>query len=226
MPKISIVRKALMATVHDLIRGTYRKEILWSVFFGILAFLLLYVIVFAVFFRTDFFDLHWLDTLIDWVGSLAIVILTAFFFPATVTLMCSFFVDRVVEKTEKQYLLGRAKYSRSLFLDIRQSLKVFIPYIIVQVLILPLMFIPVLNLILFVMVSSFFMTQEFLAMIALRFYTEDQWRLQKTKYLKSAYLGAAIISMISWIPILNFILPLVAMSYMTHLFHNMEKLKN
>jgi CysZ protein len=133
------------------------------------AFITLYVTVWVVLTQVSVADLWWLDTLVDVLGGLAVLVLTWLLFPAVATVVLSLFIEHIVTAVEKQYypLLPALRA-----LSIRQTIAVALKFTTVMValnlLMLPLYLVPVLNVLVFYGLNVYLLGREYFELVALR----------------------------------------------------------
>ena len=91
---------ALYRAVYALSTPPLRRIVALSLALAVLTFALLWLAIAGVLYNTAFFDWRPLNWLADAMGGLAVLALSWLFFPAVVTLIMSFFLERVAAAVE------------------------------------------------------------------------------------------------------------------------------
>ena len=86
---------ALFRAIGALAEPTMRRVVALSLGLAVLTFVLLWFAIAALLYRTSFFDWRVLNWLVDLLGGLAVLGLTWLLFPAVVTLIMGFYLERV-----------------------------------------------------------------------------------------------------------------------------------
>jgi uncharacterized protein involved in cysteine biosynthesis len=90
--------------------------------------------------------------------------------------------------------------------------------IICNIIVLPLYFIPVINLFVYYLLNGYLISREYFQMVAIRHHEmEEVTRLRKTN-ASELYLMGIVIAFALTIPILNLIAPIIATAAMVHLY--------
>ena len=176
----------------------------------------------------------WLSGLNGWWGDiaqaggvLATLVIAWFTFPALAAAISAIFADRVIDAVEARYYPGRpAPLEVSIWSSILDGIKLAILSLVVNVLALPFLIFPPLYAVIVYGVNGWLLGREYYEMPALR-------RLQRpvAKQLYRAHrgrftLGGVLIAIISTIPIVNLIAPILATAFMVHLFESVVKLES
>jgi CysZ protein len=208
-----------------LLRGlTLLKErafwrVVWhSLLITTTAFIGLYVLVWVILTHVSVADLWWIDTLVDVLGGLAVLVLTWLLFPAVATIVLSLFIDRIVTAVERQYYpLLPAPIAFSNWQTIAVALKFTSMMVALNLLVLPLYLVPILNVIVFYGINAYLLGREYFELVALRRLDPmSAQRLRRAHRLRLFIAGLLIAGLLT-LPIVNLVAPLLAAAFMVHL---------
>lgn len=160
----------------------------------------------------------WMETAADVVAGAASFILAWFLFPVTTVLIASFFADTAAGRIERlEYQLPDAK-GASLWEEIRGGLSFAATAIGLNVICLPLYFIPLLNIATYYALNSYLLGREFFEMVAIRrmplaeakiLFRQHRWKIMSC---------GLIVAFASTLPVVNLFAPIFAIVLMVHLF--------
>jgi CysZ protein len=194
-------------------------RVIWrSLVIAIAVFIGLYITVWAVLAHVSVADIWWIDTVIDVLGGLAVLVLTWLLFPAVVTLVISLFIDRIVTAVETQYYPHLpALRSLSFWRNIAAALKFSGAMVGLNLFALPLYLVPVLNLIVFYGINGYLLGREYFELVALRrLEPRSAQRLRQSHRLRLFIAGLLITGLLT-LPVVNLVAPLLAAAFMVHL---------
>ena len=153
--------------------------------------------------------------LIDTVGFLGVW----FVFPALSVLIAGVFQERVIHHVEEKWYPDRIRIDKPRFWpDIIHDIKFTIWALFLNVLILP-AYIFGGGFVLSVLLNTYLLGREFFETSAGYHIGKPQARKMISDYRFSIYFGGLMITLLSLIPIVNCIMPIVAMIWMVHLYH-------
>jgi CysZ protein len=176
----------------------------------------------------------WLSGLNGWWGDIAqaagvlgTLVIAWFTFPALAAAISAIFADRVIDAVEARYYPGRsAPYEVSVGATIVDALKLALLSLIANLLALPFLIFPPLYFLIAYGVNGYLLGREYYEMPAFR-------RLQRpvAKEVYRAHrgqftLGGVLIAILSTIPFVNLIAPILATAFMVHLFESVVKLES
>jgi CysZ protein len=194
-------------------------RVIWrSLVIAIAVFIGLYITVWAVLAHVSVADIWWIDTVIDVLGGLAVLVLTWLLFPAVVTLVISLFIDRIVTAVETQYYPHLpALRPLSFWRNIAAALKFSGAMVGLNLFALPLYLVPVLNLIVFYGINGYLLGREYFELVALRrLEPRSAQRLRQSHRLRLFIAGLLITGLLT-LPVVNLVAPLLAAAFMVHL---------
>jgi len=192
------------------------------------------VAVFAVIAVLAWWLVGWLSGLHGWWGDaaqvggvLATLVIAWFTFPALAAAISAVFADRVINAVEARYYPGRpAPFEVSLWASVFDGLKLALLSLVANLLTLPFLIFPPVYFLIAYGVNGYLLGREYYEMPAFR-------RLQRpaVKPLYVAHRGrftraGVLIAIISTIPFVNLIAPIIATAFMVHLFESVVILEN
>lgn len=196
----------------------FRRPLAWSVALSMLVFAGLLAGVWVLITRTAFFETFWLNAVVDALGGLAALVLTVLLFPGVVAAILSLFLDRVIAAVERRHYphLPPAREA-PLAEQIGGALKFLAVVIIANLIVLPLYLIPIVNLVVFALLNGYLLAREYYGTVApRRLAVEGQgrlWRQRRATFI----LSGIILALAAAVPLVSFVVPVVAAAVMTHL---------
>jgi CysZ protein len=211
--------------VSAFLRGlTLLKErafwrVVWhSILLTAAALIVLYIIVWAVLTYVSVADIWWIDTLVDVLGGLVVLVLTWLLFPAVATLVISLFIDRIITAVETQYYpFLPVPLSLPFWRGIAVALKFTSAMLVLNLIALPLYLVPILNVIVFYGLNAYLLGREYFELVALRrLDPPSAQRLRRAHRLRLFIAGLLIAGLLT-LPVVNLVAPLLAAAFMVHL---------
>jgi uncharacterized protein involved in cysteine biosynthesis len=176
----------------------------------------------------------WLAGLHGWwgeaaqIGGVAATIVLAWFtFPALAAAISAIFADRVIDAVEARYYPGRPAPNRvSLWAAAFDGLKLALLSLVVNLLALPFLIFPPLYFLIAYGVNGYLLGREYYEMPALRRLDRLQAKRVYSGHRGRFTLGGVLIAILSTVPVVNLIAPIVATAFMVHLFESVVNLGN
>jgi CysZ protein len=162
--------------------------------------------------------------LLDWLaaalGTLAVLALAWLLFPAVVTLVMGFFLDRVAAAVEEIDFPGCGPPRRRPPWETAAALlRLGLLTIALNLLVLPLyLFVPGMNLVLFLALNGYLLGREYFEVVALRRLDAGAARAMRNRLGGRVFIGGVVIAGVFALPIVNLLAPVVATVFMLHLF--------
>jgi CysZ protein len=197
---------------------TFWRVVWHSLLITTAAFIGLYVMVWVVLTQVSVADLWWIDTLVDVLGGLAVLVLTWLLFPAVATVVLSLFIDRIVTAVERQYYpLLPAPIALSIWQTVAVALKFMTVMVALNLVILPLYLVPVLNVLVFYGLNAYLLGREYFELVAFRRLNPISAQRLRHAHRLRLYVAGLLIAGLLTIPIVNLVAPLLAAAFMVHL---------
>jgi CysZ protein len=211
---------ALCRAVYALSTPPLRRIVALSFALAVLTFILLWLAVAGLLYNTAFFDWRPLNWLADAMGGLAVLALSWLFFPAVVTLIMSFFLERVAAAVEA---LDYPGYGPPRPQPIREILRAMLRLtgltLLLNLLALPAyLLLPGINLFLFLALNGYLLGREYFEVVALRRLDAAATRAARNRFGLRVFLGGVVIAALFALPLVNLVAPVVATAFMLHLF--------
>ena len=201
---------------------TFRKVIFWGVIGALLIFMILLTLISGYLFENILVSIPWVDTLIDWLGSIAVLGLVWLLFPAVATLIIGFLLEDIAQAVENKHYHDLPPAQKiGLSESLIEAVKFSAVMITLNILALPIyLFLPALNLVVFYGLNGYLISREYFELVAQR-----RIGTQKAKSLRKAYQGQLLIAgamtaFLLTIPLLNLIAPVIGTAVMVHIFHS------
>ena len=173
---------------------------------------------------------EWLLSLIlafiNFLSIISILLVVTVLFPVFATLIIGFFLEDIVTAVEKKhYPDDPAARPQPISEVISSTLRFALLVLGLNLLFLPLyiilLFLPPLNLVLYYMLNGYCVSREYFELIAKRRMEPamaSQFRqIDRSKVL----IAGVIITFLLTIPIVNFLMPVIAIAFMVHIFHSL-----
>ena len=169
----------------------------------------------------------WLGDVVQAGGVLATLVIAWFTFPALAAAISAIFADRVIDAVEARYYPGRpAPYDVSIWSAILDGLKLALLSLVANLLALPFLIFPPLYVLIAYGVNGYLLGREYYEMPAFRRLqrpvAHQVYRANRSQFS----LGGVLIAVLSTIPIVNLVAPIIATAFMVHLFESVVKLES
>lgn len=165
--------------------------------------------------------IDWLDTVLGWFTGFAGLTMAWLMFPVVTPMVAGFFQDAVIGYVEeKEYPEAEKAKSFPLSEELVEGLKFAGKALLINILMLPLVFIPVVNVIAYWLVNSYLFGREFFEMVAARYKGPRAAKEMRSAYPFYIYFHALpLVAVGLFVPIA---LPFVGVVVMTHLYHRLD----
>lgn len=170
---------------------------------------------------------EYLGELFDWLaGSLfviALLALTLMLFPAVITVVVGFFLERVVLAVEARHYphLPRPR-AASLSETVVSTIKFALVVALVNLLALPfyalLAFVPPFNVLLFYLVNGYLVAREYFELVALRRLEPGAASRLRRRHRGRLQFAGMLLVLLMTIPVVNLLTPVIAAAFMVHVY--------
>ena len=166
----------------------------------------------------------WIETAIQWLGGLALVVGSIFLIPPVTSLISSLYLDDIATTVEKtQYPSDPPGRELPTLAAIALALKFFFVVLAVNIVALFLLLVPGVNLIAFYVGNGYLLGREYFELAAMRHMPAVEAKKLRQANRLTVFLCGLIIAGIASVPILNFITPLFATAFMVHIYKDLAR---
>ncbi len=166
------------------------------------------------------FDWGWLNTALSWLAQAGLVIaLMLSLFPVA-AFVVGFFLDDVASAVEaRHYPDSRPRRRQGILESLWLGLKLFAVIAAFNIALLPLyVFLPGLNVILFLSVNAYLIGREYFELVALRYLAPQQMRALWRRHRGQLFVAGLLIAVSFTIPVVNLAAPLFGTAFMVHMY--------
>jgi CysZ protein len=166
-----------------------------------------------------------LDWLIDLLGIVGVALLSWLLFPAVVTLIMGFFLERVAAAVESLDYPSRGPPRRqSIREGVMIGLRLMLLSIALNLLALPIyVLVPGINLFVFLGLNGYLFGREYFEVVALRRLDIDAARAMRHRFGGRIFVGGVMIAGVFVLPFINLAAPVIATAFMVHLFEGLPR---
>jgi CysZ protein len=216
---------ALLQAVAALAAPPLRRVIVLSLTLAVLSFVLLWLAVAAILYHAAWFDWPPFNWLVDLLGGLGVLALSWLLFPAVVTLIMGFYLERVAAAVEALEYPGRAGPRRQPLGEIVAiTLRLSLLTLLLNLLALPVyLLVPGINLFLFLVLNGYLFGRGYFDVVALRRLDAGEARSVRRRFAGRIFLGGVVIAGLFALPLVNLIAPVIATAFMLHIFEALPR---
>jgi uncharacterized protein involved in cysteine biosynthesis len=208
---------ALNLAVAQLADRNFRRPLLLGVAGAALIFAGLWAGVWMLLTHTHLFETGWLNTGVAALGELAAVGLAILLYPAVAAALISLFLDQVVEAVESRHYPGLPPPRRVGWGEqVKSAIRLLLVALVLNLLVLPLYFLPPINLLVFYALNGYILGREYFELVASRRLDPPAVRRAWRDHRLGATAMGAVIAFLSTLPLINLAAPLVGVAAMTH----------
>jgi uncharacterized protein involved in cysteine biosynthesis len=162
----------------------------------------------------------WADRVVSVLGVLGTAIVAWFLFPAIVVAVSSLFLERVVDATEERYYPALpTPRPVPMGLAIPAALRLLGASLLLNLLALPLYFVPLVNLPIWLALNGYLVGREYVELVGLRRVDPVTLAVLRRQQRFVFWLSGAIVAFLLAVPLINLVAPIVGASFMTQRFH-------
>jgi CysZ protein len=197
----------------------FRRVIGRSLLYAIGIFVLLLSFTWWLIVSSRFFGIGWLEWIVDFVGGATAVVVAFLLFPGAMMFVVSLMLEKIARAVEKKHYPylpppQPQAMSETVLIGLRYTSIV----IALNLLFLPLFFIPVINIFVFIGLNGYLLGREYFELVALRRLEPDAVRKIWREHRSQLCIAGMIITSLLTIPVVNWFMPVVAAAYMLHIF--------
>ena len=166
----------------------------------------------------------WLDWTIKAVAGAGAAIVAVMLFPLVATMVVGLFLEDIADAVDARHYPGKPPArGQSLVSSTVSAARLVLVALALNILVLPLYLVPGLNVFVFYGLNGYLLGREYFELVALRrlepretrrVYRSSRWRI---------IVGGILITLLLSIPIVNWLMPMIATAFMVHEFDAMER---
>jgi len=218
---------ALARAFANLFAPALRRIVGLSIAIAVASYVVLWAAVAIVLDHSARFAWRPLDWLVDLLGTLAVMALSWLMFPAVVTLVMGFFLERIAGAVEALDYPGHGP-ARSIPVaeTALMTLRLMSLTVLVNLLALPVyLLLPGINFFVFLGLNGYLFGREYFEVVALRRLDRTATRAARHRFAGRIYLGGVVIAGLFTVPLVNLVAPVIASAFMVHLFEDLRRLE-
>jgi CysZ protein len=166
----------------------------------------------------------WIETTIEWLGGLALVVGSIFLVPPVTSLIAGLYLDDIAAEVEKtQYPADPPGRELPVLQSVGLALRFFFIVLLVNILALFLLLIPGVNLVAFYAGNGYLLGREYFELAAMRHMPPVEAKRLRQENRLTVFLCGLLIAGVASVPILNLITPLFATAFMVHMHKDLTR---
>jgi uncharacterized protein involved in cysteine biosynthesis len=163
------------------------------------------------------FGIGWLDSTLNVLGTLSAVVLAWLLLPGVLAAMTAMLVDPVADAVEQRYYPGLPAPRPGALADgLRSGLKLALLTVLLNLVLLPLLFVPPVYLVLFYGLNGYLVARGYFEQVAVRRVSLADARAVFANNRMNLWLSGIILTFVTTVPIVNLVVPILATAWMTH----------
>jgi CysZ protein len=216
--------------INSLIRGFQqlfdpptRRLVILSALTALGVLIVLAIVLWFVLAQFQFLQWEWAERAVEIGAGFLLFVLVWLLFPAALSATVGLFLDSVASQVERtHYPKLPPPRKQALHEAIWGGVKLALVALGLNILVLPIYFVPFLNIFVFYTLNGYLLGREYFETVALRRLSAGEarelWRKEKRRLI----VAGAVITLMLTIPFLNLVAPVVATAFMLHLFESMR----
>lgn len=215
---------AVLTALRDIPTPPFRS-VLWKSVGLTLA--LLAVVWIGTFAAADYLiamlPIEW-HTAADWLAGLLLFVGLGFLVAPVAALFAGLYADEIAEVVERtRYPFDRPGVSQPLMTGLLAALRFTGFVVLVNIAMLPLLFLPGINVPIFLVVNAYLLGREYFEQVAMRFHPPAEAQALRSAHSGKVMLGGLTIAVLLAVPIANILTPLYATALMVHVVKLTER---
>jgi CysZ protein len=170
------------------------------------------------------FGIGWVDGALHWLGGAVAFVIGFLLFPGIVAAVIGLFLEEIARAVEaRHYPDLPPPRGTTLAMDIWSAVRLAGLALALNVLALPLYFVPVLNVFVFYGLNGYLLGREYFELAALRRLLDPDSRAMRRRHRLGVLISGVVITVLLTIPVINCVLPVVAVAFMVHEFERLRR---
>ena len=167
------------------------------------------------------FDIGWLDGIVDALGTAGALVLAWLLLPGVLATMTALLVDPISRAVEARYYPGLPPPRRGAGIDaLIAGLRLGAIALALNLVLLPLYLVPGLNLVLFFALNGYVIARAYFEPVAVRRLALPDARAVFARHRWALWLSGILITFMTTVPLLNLVVPILATALMTHVLED------
>ncbi len=218
---------ALLRAVADLRAPALRRIVWLGLALAAASFAVLWIAVALVLNHTALFGWRPLNWVVDLLGAVAVGVVSWLLFPAVITMVLGFFLDRVADAVEKLDYPDQGPPRRASIAETASTtIRLMGLTILLNLLALPAyVLMPGLNLFVFLGLNGYLLGRTYFEVVALRWLDPTATRAARRRFPGRVFLGGVAIAGLFAVPLVNLVAPVIATALMVHLFAGLRRIE-
>jgi CysZ protein len=202
-----------------------RRVVALSLALAVVTFAVLWFAMAVLLYRTALFDWRLLNWVVELLGGLAVLGLTWLLFPAVVTFIMGFYLERVAAAVEMVHYPWRGPpRPQPLGELVSVTLRLTLLTLLLNLFALPVyLLIPGINLFLFLILNGYLFGRGYFEVVALRRLDVGEARAVRSRFAGRIFLGGVVIAGLFALPLVNLVAPVIATAFMLHIFEALPR---
>jgi uncharacterized protein involved in cysteine biosynthesis len=154
-------------------------------------------------------------------------VLSWLLFPAIVTMVMGFFLDRVAAAVEARDYPGRTPAHGAPLGDIvAATLRLMLLTILLNLLVLPLyLLLPGINFFVFLGLNGYLFGRAYFEVVAFRRLDRGTAKAVRQRFAGRVFIGGLVITGLFSLPLVNLVAPVIATAFMVHVFESLRRVE-
>ena len=170
------------------------------------------------------FGITWLDWTIKAVAGAGAIVVGIMLFPLVATIVVGLFLEEIADAVDARHYPDKpAAPGQSIASSVFSAARLVLVALILNVLALPLYLIPGMNVFVFYGLNGYLLGREYFELVALRRMEPLAARTLRRQSRWRVLVGGISIAFLFCIPVINWLMPIVATAFMVHEFDAMER---
>lgn len=166
----------------------------------------------------------WLDWTIKAAAGAGAVVVAAMLFPLVATMVVGLFLEEIADCVEARHYPDKPPApGQSIVSSTVSVAKLVLVALVLNLLVLPLYLVPGLNVFVFYGLNGYLLGREYFELVALRRLKPREARRAFRSSRWRIFVGGILITLLLSIPIVNWLMPMIATAFMVHEFGAMER---
>ena len=166
----------------------------------------------------------WIESAIEWLGGLALVVGSIFLIPPVTSLIAGLYLDDIAALVEREHYPADPPGRELPTLQaIGVALRFFFIVLLVSLIALFLLLIPGVNLIAFYLGNGYLLGREYFELAAMRHLPPAEAKSLRRSNRLTVFLSGLVIAAVASVPILNLITPIFATGFMVRVYKGLAR---